>query len=276
MNSTIFIVNPHSGGGKTKKLWNKYLRIIKSNYVFDYDYLIADGIGSGYEAARNAIDEGYQTLIPVGGEGTVNEIVNGIYFSKKPDLNLGFIQSGTVNDYQQVINWPKNIDQQIDSLNKANTKKTPVTHVLGDEERVALNIADTGIGASVAYMASVERRLKWIKSGFRYTLLSLRAIAKWKNKPAKITLDDRYLEGDLSLLMSGFSTQIGDYKVLPHADHWGSKMAYTVEIGFSKIKSQLSFLPNLPLQTIIFASGDRKSTRLNSSHTDISRMPSSA
>jgi YegS/Rv2252/BmrU family lipid kinase len=231
----LFIVNPHSRGGKTEKLWKKYLTKIESNYKYDFDYLIANGIGSGWEASQNAIDDGHDTLIAVGGEGTANEIVNGIYFSKKPDLKLGFIQSGTVNDYQQVIQWPKDIDQQIDSLNVAHTKNTPVTYVKGDKERVSLNVADTGIGATIAYAASVERRLKWIKSGFRYTLLSLRAITKWKNKTAKITLDDRYIEGDLSLLMSGFSSQSGDFKVLPHADPWGSKMAYTVAMGFSKL-----------------------------------------
>ncbi len=235
MKSTLFIVNPESRGGKTKKLWEKYLLKIETNYEKDYDHVIANGIGSGYEATRNAIDDGYETLIAVGGEGTINEIVNAVYFSKKSDLNIGFIQSGTVNDYQQVINWPKDIDAQINSLNKAVTKKTPLTHVTGDEERVALNIADTGIGATIAYMASVERRLKWIKSGFRYTLLSLRGITKWKNIHAKITFDDRYLEGDLTLLMSGFSTQTGDYRILPHAETWGSKMAYAAAFGFKKL-----------------------------------------
>lgn len=235
MKSTLFIVNPESRGGKTKKLWKTYLQKIETSYEHDFDHVIANGIGSGYEATRNAIDDGYQTLIAVGGEGTINEIVNAAYFSKKPDLNVGFIQSGTVNDYQQVINWPKDIDEQIGLLNRAVTKKTPVTHVTGDEERVALNIADTGIGATIAYMASVERRLKWIKSGFRYTLLSLRGIAKWKNIPAKITLGDRFVEGDLTLLMSGFSTQTGEYRILPHAETWGSKMAYTVAFGFKKL-----------------------------------------
>lgn len=235
MSSTQFIINPHARGGKTKSNWPKYLKEIEQKYSHTFEYKIADGIGTGYEITRNAIDDGFDTLIAVGGEGTVNEVVNAIYFSQKPDLKLGFIQSGTVNDYQQVIQWPKDIDQQIASLNSANVKNTPVTHVKGDEERISLNVADTGIGATIAYAASVERRLKWIKSGFRYTLLSLRAITKWKNKTAKITLDDRYLEGELTLLMSGFSTQSGAFIVLPQADPWGDKMAYTVAMDFSKI-----------------------------------------
>jgi diacylglycerol kinase family enzyme len=236
LTNTFFIVNPHSKGGKTKKSWNQYLKKLESNYSKPFEYKIADGIGTSNEAARNAIDDGYTTLIAVGGEGTANEVANAIYFSKANGVNLGFIQSGTVNDYQQVINWPKDIDSQINVLNNGKDRLTPLTYVKGDEERVSLNVADTGIGATIAYAASIERRLKWIKSGFRYTLLSLRAITKWKNKPAKITLDDRYIEGDLSLLMSGFSTQSGDFIVLPHADPWGSKMAYIVAMGFSKFQ----------------------------------------
>ncbi|OLS20204.1 MAG: Diacylglycerol kinase [Candidatus Heimdallarchaeota archaeon LC_2] len=235
MSSTLFVINPHSRGGKTKSSWPKYLRHIEQNYSHTFDFKMADGIGSGYDITRNAIDDGYTTLIGVGGEGTINELVNGIYFSQKTNLNLGFIQSGTVNDYQQVIEWPKQIEEQIKALNVAQTKITPLTFVSGDKERVALNIADTGIGATIAYMASIERRLKWIKSGFRYTLLSLRAIRKWKNIGAKIRIDDRYIEGDLTLLMAGFSTQTGEYKILPHANIWGDQMAYTVAIGFSKL-----------------------------------------
>jgi diacylglycerol kinase family enzyme len=236
LTSTLFIVNPHSRGGKTKKRWNQYLKKLESDYTSPFEYKIADGIGTSKEVANNAIDDGFTTLIAVGGEGTANEIANAIYFSKTNNVNLGFIQSGTVNDYQQVINWPKDVDAQISALNTAKDKLTPLTYVKGDEERVALNVADTGIGATIAYAASVERRLKWIKSGFRYTLLSLRAITKWKNKPAKITLDDRFLAGDLSLLMCGFSSQSGDFKVLPHAEPWGSKMAYVVAMGFSKLQ----------------------------------------
>lgn len=235
LTSTFFIVNPHSRGGKTKKAWNQYLKKLESDYKNPFEYKIADGIGTGKEAATKAIDDGFSTLVAVGGEGTVNEVANAIYFSKTNGLNLGFIQSGTVNDYQQVINWPKDLDEQINSLNNAQNKLTPLTHVKGDEERVSLNVADTGIGATIAYAASIERRLKWIKSGFRYTLLSLRAITKWKNKVAKITMDDRFVEGDLSLLMAGFSSQSGDFKVLPHADPWGSKMAYIAAMNFSKL-----------------------------------------
>ena len=150
MSSSFFIINPHSRGGKTKSNWPKYLKQIEQNYSCTFEYKIADGIGTGYDIAKNAIDDGYKTLIAVGGEGTVNEVVNAIYFSQKPELTLGFIQSGTVNDYQQVIEWPKPIDDQINALNVAQTKITPLTYVKGDEERVSLNVADTGIGATIA------------------------------------------------------------------------------------------------------------------------------
>ena len=102
-----FIVNPHSRGGKTGKKWNKTYSKLQKHLTVPHDFILADGIGTGVDAAKDAINEGITTLVSVGGEGGNNEVVNAIYQSNNPSVRLGFIRSGTVNDYQQAINWPK-------------------------------------------------------------------------------------------------------------------------------------------------------------------------
>ena len=174
-------------------------------------------------------------IISVGGEGTANEVVNGIYQSKKL-VKYGFIRSGTVNDYLRTINWPESLEDQVEIINRQEYRSTPLVLATGDnQEKVGLNIADIGVGASIAYMASVQRKLTWIRGALRYQLLSIRALLGWKNIPATITIDDEIYEGDLSLLTAGFSKYSGAYFLHPHAEVFGDKMAYTFVMNYSKL-----------------------------------------
>lgn len=233
--SILFVVNPEANAGRTGKNWEKTYENIKKTLNITSDYVIANGISTGLEKTLDGIKEGYTDLIAVGGDGALNEVTNGIYQSGK-SINLGFIRGGTVNDYLTSTGWPDRLDEQVELINKGITKLTPITKVTGDTERICLNVADTGVGSLIAYSASVERRLKWVKGELRYTLLSLRGVLKWKNIPATLKMDDREVSGDLSFFMSGFSTLSGAYKVLPHAERFGEKMAYTIALNFNKIK----------------------------------------
>jgi diacylglycerol kinase family enzyme len=234
--SALFVVNPHARGGKTREKWDDMYAKIQKNLSIQNEYVIADGIGTGVTSTIDGINDGHNIIVSVGGEGAANEVVNGIYQSGNGSVYMSFIRAGTVNDYLHVINWPEKLEDQVKKIEMLKPTPTPIVKVDGDTTRVGLNVADTGVGAAVAYSASVERRLKWIRGEFRYTLLALRAITRWKNIPLVMKADDRELEGGLSLLMSGFSTQSGAFRVLPHADPYGKQMAYTAAFDFSKLQ----------------------------------------
>ncbi len=232
----LFIVNPHAHGGRTGKNWEKTYSIIKKELLFDNDFIIADGIGTGVEASLDAAKSNeYTSIISVGGEGSANEVLNGIYQSENKAVKLGFIRSGTVNDYLSSIEWPKELEKNIAILNRGETRLSPITLSKADVDRVALNAADTGIAAKVAYMASVQRKLAWIKGNLRYTLLALRAVASWNNIPAVVKVDDRELSGGLSMMMGGFTKFNGGYKMFPHVNLFGDKMAYLIVFDFKRL-----------------------------------------
>ena len=229
-----FVVNPDSNAGKTGKNWEKIYERIKKILSFPSEFVIANGISTGIDSTLDMIKEGFTDIISVGGDGGINEVTNGIYRSNK-SVNLGFIRSGTANDYLTSIGWPVELDEQIELIYNNKTKLTPITKVTGDTERVSMNVADTGVGSLIAYSASVERRLKWVRGELKYTLLSIRGIFKWKNIAATLKMDDREVYGALSFFMAGFSTLSGGYKVLPHAKRFGDKMAYIVAMDFNKL-----------------------------------------
>ncbi len=241
-NSIHFIVNPQSQGGRTGKTWESQFAVIKSALDgYDIDYIVADGIGKGVEATLEAVNAKFDTVISVGGEGTANEVVNGIMQATNGHQpTLGFIRSGTVNDYLRAISWPTAVEDQIELIRRGQIRKTPVVKISGETKsgtvsKYGLNVADIGVGATIAHMASVQRKLTWIRSALRYQLLSVRAVLGWKNLEADVDIDGEVIAGQLSLLTAGFSPYSGAYHLHPHADTHGEKMAYTMGMNFSRL-----------------------------------------
>ncbi len=115
--SVGFVVNPESRGGETGRTWEKRLKVIERELKHPFEYRIAEGIGTGVATTKDLISDGHNMIVSVGGEGTTNEVVNGIMESGV-DVVLGFIRSGTVNDYLKVIGWPQSLVSQIEILNR--------------------------------------------------------------------------------------------------------------------------------------------------------------
>lgn len=235
--AVMFIVNPNSRGGQTGKLWGKYKKEIIKSLPNPWDFKLADEMGKGITFTKQAIEDGFTTIVGVGGEGTINEVVNGSYIGNVK-CKIGFIRSGTSNDFlsQQVYNWPQSIPDQLEAIHNGHYWLAPLTKVDADYTRYSLNLVDTGISAMVSYESTIKRRFNWIKSGIRYNILALLNLYKWNNIPATIKIDGSMFEGDLTMLVSGFSNQLGNYLALPQADLYRDKMAYLLVRNFSRLK----------------------------------------
>ncbi len=236
-NLFFFVVNPNSQGDKTGKEWPKYEKDIMETLGNNYGYKFADGMGTGIEITKDAIQEGFNTIVGVGGEGTMNEVANGILQSNNA-TPLGFIRSGTANDFlsKNVYDWPITLDMQLEAIKNRKTRSIPITKVTGDVIRYGINMADAGIGAKVSYDAGIKRRLKWIRGEFRYTLLALLNTMRWKNNPATIDFGHEKIEGDLTLFMAGFSKMGGGFQTLPQASLELDKLAYLFVKDFSRLR----------------------------------------
>ena len=93
------IVNPEAGSRSVGREWphiSKQLQ--KAGLSFDYEF--TKGTGHAIDIARRAIDSGYHYLIAVGGDGTVNEVANGILRSTNPlNIILGIVSAGTAHAF---------------------------------------------------------------------------------------------------------------------------------------------------------------------------------
>jgi diacylglycerol kinase (ATP) len=101
------IVNPTAGACSTRRKWPIISRLLK-HIGLSFEFQYTEGIGHAIELARAATSDGYGCLVAVGGDGTVNEVANGILCSNgAAETALGIISTGTGGDFIRSIGIPR-------------------------------------------------------------------------------------------------------------------------------------------------------------------------
>ncbi|GAJ03565.1 unnamed protein product, partial [marine sediment metagenome] len=93
------IVNPVAGANTTYRKWPRISRLLR-HIGLSFEYQYTEGVGHAIELARAAASDGCQFLVAVGGDGTVNEVANGILLAKDlSGVSIGIISTGTGGDF---------------------------------------------------------------------------------------------------------------------------------------------------------------------------------
>ena len=95
------IYNPKAGTRKVQKRWKEIKEYMDSKGV-PYDYVQSEGFGSVERLAGILANNGYRTIVVVGGDGALNDVINGIMLSNAPDkenIAIGIIPNGIGNDF---------------------------------------------------------------------------------------------------------------------------------------------------------------------------------
>ena len=109
------IINPTSGNGKAKKYWPKIQRLLISN-GFNFEFQFTKSGNDNIELVHTAVNQGFNNIICVGGDGTIHNTVNGIMSQKtvaSSSINVGIIPIGTGNDWVKTHAIPKHIKKAI-------------------------------------------------------------------------------------------------------------------------------------------------------------------
>ena len=220
------VINPEAGNGKALRVAQTLLQKIKSTCDFEIDISFTKEKDDATFITRRAILEGASMIIALGGDGTINEVVNG-FFSEGRSLNplceLGIIHCGTGGGFAHTLNFPRRADKQIEQL------LNPVKRVLDLGQITYLNSSDTvqkrlfinecqvGIGCRVASAVGKKSKLFGgrIAFGFSAALLAL------SMKPLKLSIgfdNDPMQELALIGLVIGNGTECaGGMKLTPDA-----------------------------------------------------------
>jgi YegS/Rv2252/BmrU family lipid kinase len=173
----LLIVNPQSGGGKTRRAWPELARVIEGK-LGAYDTAFTERSGHGIELAREGARAGHPLVVAVGGDGTFSEIVSGVVESGK-EVEVGLIAQGTGGDFRRTLGIEHRLDAYLDALTKDRKKKLDVGQVTYDDNgkqasRYFVNILSAGMGGLVdRYVATASRALGGSAAYFGASLKAL-------------------------------------------------------------------------------------------------------
>jgi len=233
-----FLVNRAARDSKAGPYWDSIEHHFRSA-IPDMEVHVPDSGEASHQLAKAIADRDEPAcLVSVGGEGTMNRCLLGIMESSHRDeMTMALVPFGNVNDYGANIGLQKTWQHALQTLVSGRQQKVGVIRLsTEDKTEYALNIADIGFGATTAKSHSVDHQLSWLKGQFKYNILALKTLLKWKNVPSRITIDNQVVEGEISILLAGFSPTLGGFHLVPHGSPTTDDFAVTVGLNASKPK----------------------------------------
>lgn len=191
----LVIVNPNAGNGKGRKDWKRIAGLFEKHKITIHPEF-TERKGHAMELVRTGIAKGYRKLISVGGDGTMNEILNGIYTQnscKPTEITIGMIPVGTGNDWGRMFSIPLVYEGSVNVIRDHKTMHHDVgviTYHTGEtkDTRYFINIAGLGFEAAVVKRTNYQKD-KGRSSKAIYLINLLFSLITYRNTKADIVID---------------------------------------------------------------------------------------
>lgn len=194
----LIIVNPKSASGATREKWSATASDLRTHFG-PFSVAFTKGPGDGIELAKRAVDSGRKFIIACGGDGTINEIANGILESGG-DVELGIFPSGTGGDFRRTIGMPNNPREAARALRNGKTRTIDVGRVTftdhqgGTASRYFLNVTSFGLAASIIERVKSESSLSWlphdaVRGRASFALSTLREVISLDPETVRVRID---------------------------------------------------------------------------------------
>ena len=194
---TMLVVNPKSGSGTTGRNWTRISREIERGLGTGFDVKFTERQGHAMPLASEAIKDGYELIVAVGGDGTINEVVNG-FFDKGKSLNpnaaLAVMSIGTGSDFVKTLEFPTTPFEAAERIGRGKVwavdlGRCSFTGLDGEQgSRLFINIADFGSGGAV--VDKVNRTTKVFGGQISFLWGILTTLPTYKNRLTKYRIDD--------------------------------------------------------------------------------------
>lgn len=208
MKRARIIYNPTSG----REVFKKHLpEVLEKLEVAGYETSCHATTceGDATLAAKNAVERGFDIIIAVGGDGTLNEVVSGVSpFENRP--KVGLIPMGTTNDFARAVHIPRNIDEAVDIIIQGDT--LPVDVGLLNGERYFINIAAGGRITELTY--EVPSKMKTMLGQLAYYVKAVEMIPSIKASHMRIEYDGEVFDGDAMMFLCGLTNSVGGFEKL--------------------------------------------------------------
>jgi diacylglycerol kinase (ATP) len=206
------IVNPHAGHGKAGKQWPVVLEYLQT-LGFDVTWQLTEYRWHAYHIAREFVAKGAQLVISVGGEGVMNEILNGMFAaagSKGKVPILAMIPIGTGTDLSRTLHIPKEYHGAVDIVNRGRELKMDIGRITfymrnRTWSRYFINASDAGLGGAVARITNTFPK---VLGGFlTFLLSSLAGLFSFKRMKLNLSIDGKFVDSGLMTIVGMLNGQ---------------------------------------------------------------------
>jgi diacylglycerol kinase (ATP) len=193
---SFVILNPTSAAGATSRRWDRIAKHLRSS-LGAFEHATTQKPGEATALARAALREGFEMVVSVGGDGTLNEVVGGFFDGSAPiapKAVLGVVAAGTGCDFARTIDQA-DLETACARLRGRRTRSIDVgsARFTGHDgvptTRIFINVASFGCGGLVAHL--VSPRLKAVSGRLAFTLATMRALATYEDQIVTLEFDDR-------------------------------------------------------------------------------------
>lgn len=208
----LFIVNPQAGKGKTGHHIPTIEKLCKERSL-DYIIEVTKGPGDAAEIAKRYTKEEELRVYSVGGDGTLNEVVNGMAESSS---SLAVIPSGSGNDFIRNFSSSHNIEEILKRSIEGSAAPLDLGKLNG---KYFINISSVGLDAEIVYKAIKLKKSPFIPSRFAYLLSIFTTVFGYKGKNLRVIMDNVEISGDTLLVAVANGRYYGGgMRVAPQAE----------------------------------------------------------
>lgn len=238
MRRIALIVNPVAGDGKCLRKLPEVEGLLTGAGI-EYTILQTQSVGHAAFLAKQAAQDGFTTVVSMGGDGTLNEVVNGLVGT---DCVLGFIPAGSGNDFGRTFGLRSgDVGQACSVILGENVQEIDLGYTEG---KYFLNVAGAGFDAEVGHMANVWGK-KYFPGHLAYIASILRQLVRFTPREMHIKLDGKMIATKAWLVAIGNARFFGGGMMIAPSAEVDDKLFDVCVIGATSKLELLKVLPKV-------------------------------
>lgn len=220
MSEPVFLVNPASGNGSTGRDWAKIEETARQVGLAG-EARFSRAPGEMIDLAARAADQGAELLVVIGGDGTVNEAVNGVLRSRRDSIELAVVPRGTGDDFARTFRIPTELGAALALAARGAAKPVDAGHARfetdqGPTERYFANFAGAGISGAIARRGAATSRRLGARAAYMWATVTV--FARWQSVRMTVAADAEQREGRMyEVLVCNGAYAAGGMRVAPDA-----------------------------------------------------------
>ena len=203
MKKFLFIINPVAGSGKGRQI-GETIRTLQNSWAFEPTLLFTQKNGDARLIAADALGKGFDSVIAVGGDGTVNEVASALVHTSQA---MGIIPAGSGNGLAHHFGYRGTVQNILTSLGKAQALQMDTLSING---RTGLNVSGFGFDGYVAWLFNQSTR----RGLSQYTRIALREYFRYPLIRFEVVADGASFQMDAHMLVIANAREFGNRAII--------------------------------------------------------------